>query len=544
MAGLYEYLGNVFIEDDAIKPVDPFGERQYEIFDAIDMNQDGVISKPEFMNMVEGGYSAPQQQQYRGPPRAQPQADVSMMGPKVGNYLSGEAEFHAAPPYDDQYKPPKLAPGNYQMMFFGNEEHAHILPSQPVHQAAFNAPMPVPAHPMMNMNRSQQQIPMNMSQQQIPVPMAAPAQGPYQLNSFTMMQPAPHPVPVQNVPPAQVLATPVLSGTTGTVSQQGSMTVAQYQPRTHQDSFHSAMIRQLSASTHQPAGVTSQPVSTPLTAPAPAGSTQLQIASMTGFAVGDDVQITDAYNSEVSRIQGFPRRTSSNWNIILQSPTKNFYGIGTTVVKVQAVQTQQDGTVSLQSFVEMYPPEQREQAMAAAKSVMFERQSSGSFQAGPPATMTLAPPSTMPASAPGVVPATMQAPPNQTSFRTFVTPGQGMTPRLPAPPPQYASMVPTTAPFMPPASFHSQPVAVPSSMPPPAVSSSIAPVQQSTLTPNPFATASMQPPGTVQTIIPASMQPPGTVQTIIPAANPFDTAAVQPNPIHSPEAQVLRTWQR
>jgi len=70
-------------------------------------------------------------------------------------------------------------------------------------------------------------------------------------------------------------------------------------------------------------------VSTTLTVAAAAGSSVLQVASIVGFIVGDDVQIADAYNSEAVKIGGFG-------SIILQSPTQHSYTVGAVVSKIQA----------------------------------------------------------------------------------------------------------------------------------------------------------------------------------------------------------------
>jgi len=73
-------------------------------------------------------------------------------------------------------------------------------------------------------------------------------------------------------------------------------------------------------------------VSADLTAPVVAGATQLQVASIAGFAVGDDVQIADALHSETNKIKGFG-------SIVLQSPTQHSYAAGATVTKQAAVVT-------------------------------------------------------------------------------------------------------------------------------------------------------------------------------------------------------------
>merc|ERR1719424_2051674 len=68
-----------------------------------------------------------------------------------------------------------------------------------------------------------------------------------------------------------------------------------------------------------------------------AGATQLDVASTAGFAAGDEVQISDAYNSERSQIGGIG-------SIILLSPTLYSYTVGATVDKLQDNTTEPTAT--------------------------------------------------------------------------------------------------------------------------------------------------------------------------------------------------------
>jgi len=95
-------------------------------------------------------------------------------------------------------------------------------------------------------------------------------------------------------------------------------------------------------------------VSTALTAPVVAGATQLQVASIADFAVGDDVLIADASNSETNKILSedsspsllrifVKNKLQRSGSIILRSPLKHSYSAAATLTK----QDCEDGTCTI-----------------------------------------------------------------------------------------------------------------------------------------------------------------------------------------------------
>merc|ERR1719277_1837884 len=75
------------------------------------------------------------------------------------------------------------------------------------------------------------------------------------------------------------------------------------------------------------------PESTQLTESVPEGSTVIHVQSETGFSVGSPIKIEDAVNSETNTI-------ASIGSLILATPLKHTYGVGSTVSLMASSETQ------------------------------------------------------------------------------------------------------------------------------------------------------------------------------------------------------------